>query len=190
MRLLWHDFRYGWRMLRKSPGFAALAILTVALGIAANTTVFSWIHAVLLSPLPGTHAGGRLVAVESNERSGEGHNISVPDYRDYRDHSKSLEGITVTWDLLPFFVGPLDHAERVLGETVVSDYFDVLGVHPEVGRLFAAREFGEQNRVVSLRGDRRPPLAQVLPCRCRGDRPDGSHQRPRHDRNWRNRAGI
>lgn len=144
MRLLCHDFRYGWRMLRSNPGFAVLTILTLALGIAANTTVFSWIHAVLLSPLPGTHADGRLVAVESNERSGEGHNISVSDYRDYRDNSKSLEGITVTWDLLPFFVGPLDHAERVLGETVASDYFDVLGVRPELGRLFAAKEFGDQ----------------------------------------------
>ena len=143
MGLLWYDFRYGWRMLRNSPGFAALTVLTLALGIAANTTVFSWIRAVLLSPLPGTHAGGRLVAVESNERSGEGHNISILDYRDYRDHSKSLEGITVTWDLLPFFVGPLDHAERVLGETVASDYFDVLGVRPELGRLFATREFGD-----------------------------------------------
>ena len=144
MGLLWYDFRYGWRMLRNSPGFAALTVLTLALGIAANTTVFSWIRAVLLSPLPGTHAGGCLVAVESNERSGEGHNISILDYRDYRDHSKSLEGITVTWDLLPFFVGPLDHAERVLGETVASDYFDVLGVRPELGRLFATREFGDQ----------------------------------------------
>ena len=144
MWLLWHDFRYAWRMLRNGPGFAALAILTLALGIAANTTIFSWIHAVLLSPLPGTHAGGRLVAVESNERSGEGHNISIPDYRDYRDDSKSLEGITATWDLLPFFIGPLDHAERVLGETVASDYFAVLGVRPELGRLFVPKEFGDQ----------------------------------------------
>ncbi len=142
--MLWRDVRYSWRVLRKSPGFAAVAILTLALGIAANTTIFSWIHAVLLSPLPGTQAGGRLVAVESNERSGEGHNISYPDYRDYRDHGKSLEGITVTWDLLPFFIGPLDHAERVLGETVASDYFDVLGVRPQLGRLFARREFGDE----------------------------------------------
>ena len=144
MRLLWHDFRFGWRMLRNSPGFAAFTILTLALGIAANTTVFSWIHAVLLSPLPGTHASGRLVAVESNERSGEGHNISVLDYRDYRDHSNSLDGITVSWDLLPFFVGPLDHAERVLGEAVASDYFEILGVRPELGRLFQAKEFDDQ----------------------------------------------
>ena len=144
MRLLWHDLRYGWRTLRNSPGFAALTVFTLALGIAANTTVFSWLDAVLLRPLPGTHTGGRLVAVESNERSGEGHNISYPDYRDFREYSKSLEGITVTWDLLPFLVGELDHAERVFGEAVASDYFEVLGVRPEVGRLFAVKEFGDQ----------------------------------------------
>jgi predicted permease len=144
MRLLCQDFQYAWRILRKSPGFAAFTVATLAIGIAANTTVFSWIHAVLLTSLPGTHADGRLVAVESNERSGEGHNISYPDYRDFRDHSKSLAGITVTWDLLPFFVGPLDHAERVYGETVASDYFEVLGVRPKLGRLFAAGEFGDQ----------------------------------------------
>lgn len=68
--------RYAWRMVRNRFKFAALAILTLALGIATNTTVFSWIHAVLLSQLPGTHGAGRLVAVESDERSGEGHNIS------------------------------------------------------------------------------------------------------------------
>jgi len=144
MRLLWGEFGYGLRTLRNSPGFAVLAILTLAVGIAANTTVFSWIHAVLLAPLAGTHADGRLVAVESNERSGEGHNISFPDYRDFRDHSKSLEGITVTWDLLPFFVGPLDHAQRVFGETVASDYFQVLGVRAERGRMFAPKEFDDQ----------------------------------------------
>jgi hypothetical protein len=186
--LLWQDFRYGWRMLRNSPGFAALTILTLALGIGANTTVFSWIHAVLLSPLPGTHAGGRLVAVESNERSGEGHNISIPDYRDYRDHSNSLEGITVTWDLLPFFVGPLDHAERVFGETVTSDYFDVLGVRPELGRLFAAREFGDQVGLYPavVIGDRF--WRRYFQCRCRGRGPGDARQRPRDDCDWRNSA--
>ena len=135
MRLVRRDFRYAWRTLRNNPGFAALTIVTLALGIAGNTTVFRWIHAVLLNPLPGTHAGGRLVAVESNERSREGHNISYPDYRDYRDHSKSLDGITVTWDLLPFFVGPLDHAERVFGETVASDYFGGARGAPGTGTL-------------------------------------------------------
>ena len=79
--------------------------------------------------------------------------MSYPDYRDYRDHSTWLDGITVTWDLLPFFVGPLDHAERVLGETVASDFFEVLGVRPRLGRLFAAREFGDQAGSQQFRND-------------------------------------
>jgi hypothetical protein len=63
MRFSWRDVPYGWRMLRRSPGFAALAILTSAIGIAANTTVFSWIDAVLLRPLPGTQGRGFLACL-------------------------------------------------------------------------------------------------------------------------------
>ena len=190
MRLLWHDFRYGWRTLRNSPGFAALTVLTLALGIAVNTTVFSWIHAVLLSPLPGTHTGGRLVAVESNERSGEGHNISYPDYRDYRDHSKSLEGITVTWDLLAFLRRAARSRRARTWRNGGIRLLRGAGSAPGIRTLVRGQGVRRSGRLVSCRCDRRRLLAQVFPWRCQGCGSRGARQRPRDDRDWRNSAGV
>ena len=65
MASLWKDFRYGFRVLRKTLGFTLIAVLTIALGVAATTTIFSWINAVLLNPLPGTPEPGRVVAMET-----------------------------------------------------------------------------------------------------------------------------
>src|SRR5437764_10752860 len=86
MANLLQDLRYGLRTMRNSPGFTAVAVLTMAIGIAANTTVFSWIDAVLLHPFPGAGEPGRLVSLESVAPSGEPLTTSFPDYRDLRDH--------------------------------------------------------------------------------------------------------
>jgi putative ABC transport system permease protein len=87
------DLRYGFRMLAKSRGFAAVAVLTLALGIGGNATVFSWIRSVLLNPLPGIADASRLVAAETVMPSGEFHTSSYPDYRDYRDRNRSFSGL-------------------------------------------------------------------------------------------------
>src|SRR5689334_4717545 len=78
---LWQDLRYGARMLRKQPGFTLIAVLTLGLGIGANATVFTWLRAVALNPMPGVAEPGRMAIFE---REG-GASISYPDYRDFRD---------------------------------------------------------------------------------------------------------
>lgn len=142
MANLLHDFRYGFRMLRKSPGFTLVAILTLAVGIAANTAVFSWIETVLRRPLPGVADTGRLVSFETTTPNGEFIPTSYPDYRDYRDHLTLISGLAMaTPNALS--VGEEEHAERVWGELVSGNYFAVLGVKPILGRTFSPDEYGD-----------------------------------------------
>ncbi len=86
------DVEYGARIWRKSLGLAAVAVLSIALGIAANTTVFSWIQEILLNPLRGATRPGEMVAFQSVTPSGEFSDSSYPDYRDYRDDARSPPG--------------------------------------------------------------------------------------------------
>ena len=139
MRTLLKDLRYGLRTMRKRPGFTAVAVLTMAVGIAANTTVFSWINAVLLNPFPGAGEPDRIVALETLAPSGEHLTTSYPDYRDLRDRATLLDGIAVAQPR-PLNMGEGVHAERVWAEMVSGNFFDVLRVKPALGRFFAGRE--------------------------------------------------
>ena len=143
METLIQDIRYGIRQLRKSPGFAAVAILTIAVGIGASTTIFSWIRSVLLNPLPGTGAPGQVVALEMVTPSGEWTPTSYLDFRDFRDHSKLLESMTVTCPM-DLAVGNEREVQRTWGELVSGNYFDVLRVQPELGRFFSKAESGDE----------------------------------------------
>jgi len=134
MATFFHDLRYGLRTLRHSPGFTAVAVLTMAVGIAANTTVFSWINAVLLRPFPGVGDPDRLVALETVAPSGDHLPTSYLDYRDLRDGSQLLE-IQVSQPRV-FNVGDGAHAERIWGELVSGNFFDVMRVKPALGRFF------------------------------------------------------
>ena len=116
MRSLYEDLRYAIRVLRGSPGFTAVAVLTLALGIAANTTVFGWIDSLLVRPFPGVAGGGRLVALETVSPNGEYSTTSYRDYRDYRDRVKSFSGLAASL-LNAFNVGPGDNPRRVSGNT-------------------------------------------------------------------------
>jgi predicted permease len=139
---LLHDLRYGLRMMARNPGFAAVVTLTLAIGISASATVFTWIDAVLLQPLSGVADPARLVTLETVTSNGEWVTNSYPDFIDFRDHLKLFDGIAVTRPAA-FSVGKEDHAERVWGELVSGNYFSVLGVAPELGRVFLPSESGD-----------------------------------------------
>src|SRR5579862_8029179 len=143
MESLVQDFRYGLRQLRKSPGFAIVAILTIAVGIGASTTIFSWIRSVLLNPLPGAGDPDRVVALEMVTPSGEWTPTSYLDFTDFRDHTKLLESLSVSQPL-DLAVGDEKHVERMWGELVSGNYFDLLRVRPELGRFFSKAESGDE----------------------------------------------
>jgi len=142
MRSLYEDLRYAFRILRGSPGFTAVAVFTLALGIAANATVFGWIDSLLVRPFPGVAGGSRLAALETVSPNGEYSNTSYRDYRDYRDTVKSFSGLAASL-MNAFNVGPVDNPRRVFGEYVSGNYFAVLGVKPARGRSFLASEYGD-----------------------------------------------
>jgi predicted permease len=139
---LLHDLRYGLRMMARNPGFAVVVTLTLAIGISASATAFTWIDAVLLQPLSGVVDPGRLVTLETVTPNGDWVTNSYPDFIDFRDHLKLFDGIAVMRPA-PFSVGREDHAERVWGELVSGNYFSVLGVRAELGRVFLPSEFGD-----------------------------------------------
>ncbi|MGA2591786.1 MAG: ABC transporter permease [Bryobacteraceae bacterium] len=140
--MLTQHLKYALRVSLKSPGFTLVAVATLAVGIAANTTVFSWIDSVLVHPLPGVGAGPELVAFETLTPDGNALTTSYADYRDYRDHLKLLNGLAVA-EPRPLSIGQEDHAERIWGELVSGNYFAVLGVKPALGRMFSPSEYGD-----------------------------------------------
>jgi predicted permease len=141
MTTLLQDIRYGLRGLRKSPAFTVVALLTLAIGIGASTTVFSWIDAVLLRPLPGVEKANELVALENFAPNGDFLTTSYLDYRDYRDNLTSLAGLAAT-QIEPLSVGSADYSRQLWGEMVTGNYFAVLGVKPLLGRVFTPDEYG------------------------------------------------
>jgi predicted permease len=142
LRNLRSDIRYGLRMMARNPAVSLVAVLTLACGIAASATVFTWINAVLLQPLGGVADPGRLVTLDTVTANGELITTSYLDFVDFRDHLKLFDGIAVTRPAA-FSVGQEDHAERVWGELVSGNFFAVLGVRPEAGRLFLPSEYGD-----------------------------------------------
>jgi len=145
MRTIWRDLQFGCRLFLSSPGFTAIALMTLALGIAANTAVFSWIDELLLRPFPGATDGGRLAVMQAvTQGAPNGANqISYPDYRDYRANLKSLSGMAVHHEDV-FTLGESGRSEAVWGELVSGNYFDVLGMKPELGRTFTPDEDGDK----------------------------------------------
>ncbi len=138
---LLQDVRYGARILRKSPGFTAVAVLTLALGIGANTAVFSIEDAVLLRSLPFSNPG-QLVALSETHPSIPEIGASVADFRDWQTQSHSFEGLAA-YNLTSFSHAALavhDEPQEVHGTIISHDLFPLLGITPAMGRNFLSQE--------------------------------------------------
>lgn len=134
------NLRYAARMLRRSPGFTLVAILTLALGIGANVAIFTVVHAVLLEPLAYPHPE-QLVRIYDDIRSSNTHDVgmSVPELWDLRDHSGLFQDISVIYPADANLTGG-DHPERIEFLGTNANYFTMLGVHPELGRVYTSAD--------------------------------------------------
>jgi predicted permease len=127
-------------MLKKTPGFTVIAALTIALGIGANTTIFSMVDALLLEPPPGVrNPGGIIRAYRVTEHGDSYLPTSYPNYRDYRDGASDLVELAGAYLTAGTFVGNAG-VEAVITFVVTHNFFDVLGVHPALGRFFLPQE--------------------------------------------------
>jgi predicted permease len=135
MASLWQDIRYSLRMLAKAPGFAAIAILTLALGIGANTTIFSWINSALLNPVPGLASPNEVVALTLSKPGDNPFPFTYPDVEAIRDGQRSFTGIAAC-NFAQMSLTGKGKPERIWGMVASANYFDVLGVRPILGRGF------------------------------------------------------
>src|SRR5689334_24402642 len=132
---VWNDLRFGARMLRKSPGFAIAAALTLAFGIGATTATFSVADAMLWKPIPLPELDRLMVIFQSIPgEPGNYQTASYADIDDFRRRAESLEDIAVWSGGLANIVGAGGEPERVTQYLVSANFFDVLGVHPAFGR--------------------------------------------------------
>ncbi len=138
MTTLWQDIRYGVRMLMKNPGFTAVVVLTLALGIGANTTIFSVVNAVLLRPLPYPESG-QLVQLRVDRPGSPSSIIDSVTFVEVKAQSQSLARIAAYngGDMTLTGAGP---AERVVSGAVTAEFFPLLGVQPALGRNFTREE--------------------------------------------------
>lgn len=132
------DLRFAFRMLRKSPGFTAIAILTLALGIGANTAIFSVIRGVLLQALPFRDPS-QIVMLRGTVAGQPTGSVSYPDYLDFRARVSSFQEVGA-FTALNLVLGGTDHSERIRSEMATETYFPVLGVAPLLGRTFLPEE--------------------------------------------------
>ena len=152
MDLIWQDVKYGLRSLNRSRGLIAIAVLSLAIGIAANTSIFSAVDVFMLRPLPYPDSD-RLYTlwVTNQDRGWDQTTFTVPDYLDLRDRSETMDAAGVrggTFTLAGEF-----EAERLSGNYVTPEFFDVLGVQPALGRAFTPEEGTPGNERVAIVSD-------------------------------------
>jgi predicted permease len=177
------DWRFAWRGLVRSPGFAAIAIATLALGIGANSAIFTVVNAVVMRPLPYANAD-RLVRVTAdfNGLNATDVGLSQPELIDYRDRSGLFDAIAGVWAINANLT-EIDQPERVEALLASPSYFDVLGVRPQLGRLFGPE-------------DNAPGISEVLVIsdalwhRRFGASPDAIGRKLRIDNDWYTVVGV
>jgi len=140
------DVRYALRLLRRAPGFTAVAVLTLALGIGANSAIFTVVHAVLIRPLPYPQPD-RLVGILQQHTSFGPDFATWPDYTEWRDKSVSLESLGGAWSRVYNLTG-IDEPERLAGAAVTPTLFTTLGVAPHLGGTFNPDGTGDPRTVV------------------------------------------
>jgi putative ABC transport system permease protein len=135
---IYQDLKYSLRMLRKNPGFASVVVITLALGIGANTAIFSFVNAVILNPLPFPDAD-RLMVIKEISNQGEEMSVSLLNFRDWQTRAKSFEEIGV-YRFDTFNLTGIGSPQRLTGQEVTLNYFRILGVQPQLGRTFTDEE--------------------------------------------------
>src|SRR5262249_7873233 len=143
METLFQDIRYGIRMLAKSPAFAIVAILSLALGVGANTTIFTLVNAVFFKPMPVAEPS-QLMAVFGTDEKNTGNfldfmPVSYPNFCDYRDQNHVFSG-TASFTGVGMSLSGTGEPEQIGGMMVTGNYFDLLGVKAAVGRTFLPEE--------------------------------------------------
>src|ERR1700734_937268 len=140
MGTMLQDVRYGVRMLLKNPGFTIIAVLTLALGIGANTAIFSVVNAELLRPLPFRDSGRLARVATTNTRTHSyGGSVSFPDFADWQAQNQGFEKMTA-YTGSTFTLTGLEKPAHLEGASVSAETFELLGVKPELGRTFLPEE--------------------------------------------------
>ena len=138
MSTLIADLRYSFRSLLKNPGLTLAAILSLGLGIGANTTIFTWVQAVLFRPIPLAADPSTIRIASMENREGQSRSWSYPNFVDFRDRTKTMD--VVAQDDQTFVIAVDDTSERAWGALVSGNYFEVMGIRPALGRFFTAKD--------------------------------------------------
>ncbi|MGA6959719.1 MAG: ABC transporter permease [Candidatus Acidiferrales bacterium] len=148
MSAFFQDLRYGLRMLLKNPAFTAIAVLTLALGIGVNASIFTVVNAALLRPLPYDHPDRIVAGFETNRGKGR-MNLSRLDFQDWRAQSNTMQALAAyEWGEANLIGAP--EPERVAGAVVSQDFFSLLGIQPVIGRAFGPEETRAGNWSVAV----------------------------------------
>ncbi len=151
MRNIWQDLRYGARMLLKTPGFTLIAVITLALGIGATSTLFSFVNGILLRPLPYQDSERLMLVGEISSKRGPMGGISFPNLLDWREQNQVFTGIAA-WGSGGYTLTGNGDPEQLPGSSISYNTFEVLGVPPALGRTFSAEEDQPEHDLVVILG--------------------------------------